>query len=111
MIAMKKKSMIIITILGIIILIIAISLLTTNKIIKSKTQIKIITATINCPPMVEQFYEDDKYTYSFPCVQSTSTYVKFANGNKMLVIDALEEKKVTIEELIDAGLKVYKNEK
>ena len=42
---------------------------------------------------------------------ANSVYVKFENGNKMLVIDALESKKVTINELIDAGLKIYKNEK
>ena len=48
---------------------------------------------------------------SFPCIQSKSIYVKFENGNKMLVVDALEENKVTIKELINAGLKVYKKEK
>jgi len=64
-----------------------------------------------CDQALEKFYEDDKYTYSFPCVQSSSTYVKFENGNKMLITDALEAKKVTIDELIDAGLKVYKQEK
>ena len=105
---MKKRSIIIISILGIIILVIAIILLTTNNIIKSKSGIEIIDATFTCSQSQEKFYEDDKYIYSFPCVQSTSTYVKFENGNKMLVVNALEEEKITIDELIKAGLKVYK---
>lgn len=109
---MKKKSIIIISILGIIILIIAIILLTTNNIIKfNKSKLEIIDATFSCSQGLEKFYEDDKYTYSFPCVQSTSVYVKFQNGNKMLVVNALEDQKVTIEELIKAGLKVHKEKK
>lgn len=108
---MKKKSILIISILGIIILIIAIILLTTNKISKNKNKIEIYDATYVCDNQIEQFYEDDKYIYSFPCTQSKSTYVKLENGNKMLVVDALEENKITIKELIKSGLKVYKKEK
>ena len=108
---MKKRSIIIISILGTIILVTAIILLTTNNIIKSKSKIEIIDATFTCAQTLETFYEDDKYTYSFPCIQSTSVYVKFENGNKMLVVDALEEEKITIDELIKAGLKVHKNKK
>ena len=34
-------------------------------------------------------------------------YVKFENGNKMLITSALESEKVTIDKLIDAALEVY----
>ena len=108
---MNKKSIIIISILGIIILIIGIILLTKNNIIKQKSKIEIIDATYACTNLQEQFYEDEKYIYLFPCVKSNSVYVKFENGNKMLVTSALEAQKVTIDELINAGLKVYKQEK
>ena len=108
---MKKKSIIILIAAGLIILIIGIILLNKNNIIKEKSKIEIIDATYVCAQELEKFYEDDKYTYSFPCIQSNSVYVKFENGNKMLVIDALEANKVTIDELLDAGLKVYKREK
>jgi len=108
---MKKKSTIILSVLGVIFLIMGIILLTNNNIIKSKSKLQIIDATYACAQSIEKFYEDDKYTYSFPCVKSTSVYVKLENGNKMLVIDALESKKVTINELLDAGLEVYKQEK
>lgn len=108
---MKKKYIIILSALGLIILITAVILLTKNNLNKGKKQLEIIDATYACTQSIETFYEDDKYTYSFPCIKSSSVYVKFENGNKMLVVDALEAKKVTIDELIDAGLGVYKEEK
>lgn len=109
---MKKKSIIVLSVLGGVILILAIILLTTNQNINNnKSKIQIIDATYSCAKTPEKFYEDDKYTYSFPCVKSNSVYVKFSNGNKMLVVDALESDKVTIDELIDAGLEINKQEK
>lgn len=77
------------------------------------SKMKIIDVTESCKEGItqEKFYEDDNYVYLFPCVKSSSVFVKFNNGNKMLVIKALEEKKVTIDELIDAGLEVVKNKK
>lgn len=107
---MKKKTIIIIALLGVIIFIIALLLLNKNNVIK-QSKLKIIDATYSCTQSAEKFYEDDKYIYSFPCVKSTSIFVKFENGNKMLVVDALEQEKVTIDELLDAGLEVYKKEK
>lgn len=105
---MKKKSIIILTVLGVIILILAIILLKTNEIIlKEKSKIQIIDATFSCAQVKEKFYEDDKYIYSFPCVKSNSMYVKFENGNKMLIVEALESKSITIDKLIDAGLEVH----
>ena len=94
---MRKKPIIIIIIASIVILAIAIILLSKNETIKAKEKIQIIDATYSCTQSLEQFYEDDKYTYSFSCVKSKSVFVKFPNGNKMLVVDALESKKVTID--------------
>ena len=108
---MKKKTIIILTVLGVIILITGIILLTKTNIIKGKSKLQIIDATYTCAQVTEKFYENDKYVYSFPCAKSNSVYVKFENGNKMLVVDALEAKKATIDELIDAGLEVIKKEK
>lgn len=103
---MKKKSIIILSISGVFILILGIILLTKNNIIKKQPKLQIIDATYSCAQTPEKFYEDDSHIYSFPCIQSTSVYVKFENGNKMLVVDALNSKEVTIDELIDAGLKI-----
>ena len=76
-----------------------------------KNNIEIIDATYACANNPEKFYEDNKYIYYFPCKQSSSVFVKFPNGNKLLVTRALEDKKVTINQLIKAGLKVNKKEK
>ena len=77
----------------------------------AKEQVEILDATYNCQEALEKFYEDDKYIYYFPCIKSNSVYVKLADGNKMLVTKALEEEKVTINELIKAGLEVHKEAK
>ena len=107
----KKKHITILVIAGLIILIIAIILLNKNINILNNSRIQIIDATYSCVNSPEKFYEDEKYIYSFPCVKSSSIYVKFENGNKMLIVNALEENKVTIDELIKAGLEVQKKEK
>lgn len=108
---MKKTLIVSLLVSSAIIIIIGIILFSKNNNPKSQNSIEIIDATYMCNNSVEEFYQDDKYIYSFPCVKSNSVYVKFKNGNKMLVIDALTEKKVTIDQLIDAGLKIYKKEK
>jgi len=107
----KKKYLQILIIAALIILIIAIILLNKNINILNNSKIKIVDATYSCVKSPEKFYEDEKYIYSFPCVKSSSIYVKFENGNKMLIVDALEAKRVTIDELLKAGLEVHKQEK
>ncbi len=106
----KKRIYIILITLAVIAVIIGIILAFKNKELRSN-RIQIIDASYMCSEALEKFYEDDKYTYSFPCIKSSSVFVKFPNGNKMLVIKALEEEKVTIDELISAGLEVVKKEK
>ena len=108
---MKNKVLIIsLSVLTVIAIIFGIVLLTKNVEL-SKNKVQIIDATITCPQSLEPFYEDDEYTYSFPCIKSSSVFVKFSNGNKMLVTEALDSGKVTIEELIKAGLEVNKEKK
>ena len=106
----KKRIFIILISLAIVVILIGIIFAFKNKDLRSK-QIQIIDASYMCAQSLEKFYEDDNYTYSFPCIKSSSVFVKFPNGNKMLVIKALEEDKVTIDELIKAGLEVVKKEK
>ena len=108
---MKKKSIIIISIAALVFLTIGIILLTRNNTIKEKNKIEVFDATFSCAQTEEKFYEDDKYIYYFPCTKSNSVYVKFANGNKMLGVDALEAKEVTIDELLKAGLDAKKKRK
>ena len=107
---MRKKMVIILLILGIVIMLIGFIFLHKKNVLSSHS-IKIIDATYNCANSLEKFYEDNKYIYYFPCKKSNSVYVKFSNGNKMLVTDALFQDKVTISELISAGLLVKKQKK
>lgn len=107
---MKKKVITIACILlGIIAIIIG--LFFVKKAEEKKHKIEILDATYVCAEALEKIYEDKEYTYYFPCVKSSSVYVKFENGTKTLVVDALNEKQVTIDELIDAGLDIIKKEK
>lgn len=107
---MKKKLIIIISLVAIFAIVLGVFLSIKNKNLE-KNSIKIIDATYSCNQSREKFYEDDNYVYYFPCVKSTSIFVKFPNGNKILVVKALEENKVTIDELIKAGLEVIKEDK
>lgn len=109
---MKKRVIIILlSILTILAIILGVLLSNKNKELK-ENQIKIMDATVVCKEQKEKFYEDDKFTYSFKCANSSgSIFVKLANGKKMLVVDALEEEEVTIKELIDAGLDVIKTKR
>lgn len=109
---MKKKSIITISslVLAVVAVLLGIALSIRNQYLE-KNRIEIIDATYTCASALEKFYEDDNYTYYFPCMQSSSVFVKFPNGTKLLVTKALEDKKVTIDQLIKAGLKVQKQEK
>ncbi len=105
----KNKLIIIFGILTLIVLSVSILLLIKNNNIRNR--IKIIDASYMCPQVIEKIYEDDKYTYSFSCAKSGSVFVVLPDGRKMLVVKALEEELVTIDELINAGLRVIKTEK
>lgn len=107
---MKKKLIISIGILTIILVIIGVILLIKNNSYE-KNKIEILDATYTCAQVIEKFYEDDEYEYFFSCAQSNSTFVKLSDGNKMLVVTALEEGKVTIKELEEAGLYFIKEKK
>ena len=107
---MKKKFILTLIIISIVLIIIAFVLLLKKDLLKEQ-KIDILDATYSCENIPEKFYEDDKYIYSFPCTKSTSVFVKLEDGSKMLVTKALEEEKVTIDELLEAGLEVIKNEK
>ena len=105
----KDKLIILLGVLTLVIVIVAILLFRANNTMRNK--VKIIDASYMCQENLEKFYEDDKYIYSFPCVKSSMVFVELADGRKMLVVKALEDGLVTIDELINAGLDVVKTEK
>lgn len=105
----KKKYIIIFIVCGVLAIILGIIFREVND--SSSNNIEIIDATFSCGNSPQKFYSDDKYVYYFPCYKSDSIYVKYSNGNKELVVTALENKNVTISQLEKAGMKFYKNEK
>ena len=64
----------------------------------------------NCMSKPEVIYKDSKYTYSLPCISSYDTYLLWDDGTKELVKNALENKKVDIDSLVNHGLKIDRNE-
>ena len=108
-----KKDKLLILLFGVVTLILVIIgiILLKKNIELRKNKIEIIDASYMCAEALEKFYEDDNYTYSFPCIKSNAVFVKLPDGKKMLVVKALEEDLVTIDQLINAGLEVYKEAK
>ena len=64
-----------------------------------------------CLDMIDVIYEDDKYIYYFSCASSYDIYLVWSDGEKDLLKDAIRNKKVTMDSLIEHGLNVNKSEK
>lgn len=84
---------------------------TTNKEVEKSTTKKIRVndfhiedRTDTCAEAIEQIYEDDKKVYSLNCIKSETIFLVFENGKEITLKEALENKEVAIQELIDKGL-------
>ncbi len=64
-----------------------------------------------CADALEEFYQDDKYKYSFPCIMSSKIIVYFNDGTQEYVRDALNKKDITISDLDKYKIKYLKAEK
>lgn len=113
---MDKKT---ISIIGVILLIVIIGIFifidnnkySTNK--KDNSNIddndyKIINTTEKCVEEKEKIYEDNLYIYYLPCISSQNISLKYKDGKTILLTEAIEQKIVTIEELVNNGLKLEK---
>lgn len=82
-----------------------------DNIIDSNKRIIIIDkSSDNCPQAIEYYYEDNNYRYYFTCVISGSIFVKVDNQEYNIKY-ALNNKIVTMDELIEAGFKPLKKSK
>lgn len=82
-----------------------------DNIIGSNKRITIIDRSSgNCPQAIEYYYEDSNYKYYFTCIISGSIFVKIDN-QEYNIKDALNNKIVTMDELIEAGFKPLKKSK
>lgn len=64
-----------------------------------------------CLQALEEFYDDGKYVYSFPCIKSSYIKVKYDDGKEKNIVDALKNRDVFIEDLDKYNIKYYKTEK
>jgi hypothetical protein len=73
-------------------------------------EFSIVDETEMCASALELIWSDYLYEYYLPCIKSSNIKIKF-ESSEVLLIDALEEHKITIEELISGGLSIYKETK
>ena len=59
-----------------------------------------------CPEVVECFYNDGEKDYCLSCNKSDKIILSWSDGSQSKMIDDLKEGKVSIQSLIDHGLKV-----
>ena len=66
----------------------------------------------SCAQTITKVYEDDEYDYYVPnpCIANLS-YIEYSNGEKYTIIEALNKRKLTPNELIEKGVNIYKNPK
>ncbi len=72
---------------------------------------KIIDETEVCADALESIYEDNNYTYYLSCIKSNNIFIEFSNGTKYSLKFVLDNNLISIDELIDKGLKVIKIDK
>lgn len=70
-----------------------------NSLSIDTSDFKIIDETEICAEALEQFYEDEDNIYYYNCIRSATTFVKFVDGTKMTIKDAVNNKLITIEQL------------
>jgi len=59
----------------------------------------IVDETEICATALEKFYEDDIYEYYFSCIKSQSVFIKFNDGRRYNLKEALENNIVSMKEL------------
>ena len=61
-----------------------------------------------CTAMITDIYEDENYIYSVPDECVAGYKVVYSNGEQFSLSDALEKKKVTIDDLMQKDIKIYR---
>ncbi len=64
-----------------------------------------------CNDVLDSFYEDELYQYSYPCIKSSYVVVKYKNGIEEPVKEALKKGKITINDLDKHNIRYSKIEK
>ncbi len=64
-----------------------------------------------CAEALESFYEDENYTYYWSCIKNKYIIVKYENGYKEKVSDALKHGTITTQDLDTYNINYIKYEK
>ncbi len=64
-----------------------------------------------CAEVLEPFYSDELYQYSYPCIKSSYVVVKYKNGDEETVEEALKKGTITISDLDNYNIHYLKEEK
>jgi hypothetical protein len=103
---MKDTTKTILILVGIVALLITSIVLFVVDHNKNQREIAIVDKTGDvCAEAILYFYEDNNYKYYFNCLRNVFVQI---NDEEYEVSDALENKKVTLYELKEAGLVFYK---
>lgn len=65
---------------------------------------------IPCASALQPFYEDESYTYFWSCEKNSHIIVKYNDGTKVLVSDALKNGDIKISDLDKNNVKYYKED-
>jgi len=68
----------------------------------------IVDETEACDTALEEIARDTQFIYYLGCIQSHTIFLKYNNGKKISLRQALEDDKVDITDLINHGLTVHK---
>ena len=82
---------------------------------ESKKEIKEIVDLVardnlSCDEALEKFYQDENYTYSYSCIKSDKVIVKYSDGSEETVKDALQNNRITIQDLDRFNISYIKEE-
>ena len=64
-----------------------------------------------CAEALESFYADENYTYYWSCIKNKYMIVKYDDGSKELISEALENKHIDIQVLDKFNISYIKEEK
>lgn len=64
-----------------------------------------------CDDALEPFYDDENYTYFWSCIKNKYMIVKYSDGSKELISDALKQGHIDIQVLDKFNISYIKEEK
>lgn len=78
--------------------------------IKNKIDFEIIYLNQECSNELEELYRDDNYIYVSPCIKISNILIRFSNGDELKLKSIIDKNIISLEDLINEGLKVEKIE-